>query len=193
MIIIKKLANVGLIIVIALILAISIGMNTVLASSEGTTNQKIISTTGKASIEVVPDIAYVNIGVVAEDKDLAKAEKEVSSKMQETIKELHDLGITEDDIKTLGVSISPKYVWNESTKLNVISEYSVSNTIEVKIRDINQTGNMLSKVVKVGSNRISGLRFDLEDKSEYYNLALENAVRDAKRKAQAMGKPFKKI
>lgn len=180
--------------VIAVFLVAFIGIKSVLATNGNIgTNQKIISTTGNASIEVAPDTAYVNIGVVAEDKDLAKAEKEVNSKMQEIVKELKSLGIDEKDIRTLGISINPKYAWNESTKLNVVSGYSVSNMIEIKIKNINQAGNLLSKVVNAGGNRIAGLRFDLEDKFEYYDLVLEKAVEDAKRKALTMGKPFKAL
>lgn len=164
------------------------GNTEVIASTETNTEVKTITASGQGGIKVTPDVAYVNIGVVSENKELTKAQDDNKTKMNAVMKSLTDLGIKKEEIKTTNYYVSPKYDWNQSTGKSVIIGYTVTNTVEVTINDISKAGVILDKVVSTGSNNVSGLRFGLKDETALYNQALELAVKDAKSKAEAMGK-----
>jgi uncharacterized protein YggE len=53
----------------------------------------------------------------------------------------------------------------------------------VTLRDINKVGAVLDELVKVGSNSISGVGFGLQDPKPVLNQARQDAVKDAKAKA----------
>lgn len=158
-----------------------------------TTNKDVnqvrtITASGEASVEAVPDVAYVSIGVITEGKELSKIQAENAEKMTKVIAGLTELGVKKEDIKTTSYNVNPKYEWNKDTGKSDITGYTVSNTLEVTINDISTTGNLLDKVVASGSNSINSIRFGLKDETVLYNKALELAVKDAKAKAEAMGK-----
>lgn len=163
--------------------------STVMADTSSITEQiKTITASGEGAIKVTPDVAYVTLGVVTEGKDLKTVQSENAVKMNEVMKSLTDLGINKEDIQTSNYYVSPKYNWDDKTGQSNIVGYTVSNTLEVTVNDIAKSGNLLDKVVASGGNRISGIRFDVKDKTALYNQALEIAVKDAKNKAIAMGK-----
>lgn len=170
------------------ILAIQ-GVPVVTAATTATAVEvKTITATGEGAIKVIPDMASVTVGVLSEHKELIKAQDDNANKMNAVINSLTDLGIKKEDIKTTGYNISPKYDWDKATSKSVLVGYTVSNTIEVIINDITQSGIVLDKVVANGSNNIHGIRFGVKDETTLYNQALELAVKDAKAKALAMGK-----
>lgn len=147
-----------------------------------------ITSTGEGKITVTPDVAYVNLGVISEGKNLSNTKKDNATKMAKIMTSLKDLGIKEKDIKTVEYSVNPKYTYNEKTGASSINGYTVSNTVQVTVVDIDKTDNLLDKVVESGSNNINGIIFGVKDEASIYNQALELAVKDAKAKATAMGK-----
>lgn len=153
--------------------------------STGNSQQKTIVTNGTATVTVVPDIAYINIGVVTEGKELTAAQSEASDKMNGVITSLGDLGVKKEDIKTVNYSTNPKYVWNQTTGQNDTDGYMVNNVLEVKISDISKMATIVDSVTKSGSNQIYGVRFDLKDKNLAYAQVRESAIKDAKAKAEA--------
>lgn len=149
---------------------------------------RTITSSGEGAINASPDVAYVNIGVVTEGKELSKVQAENSDKMTKVMASITKLGIKKEEIKTVGYNVNPKYEWNEKTGTSTITGYTVSNTLEVTINDITKTGSLLDAAVASGSNSVNSVRFALKNQTELYNQALELAVKDAKAKASAMGK-----
>lgn len=148
----------------------------------------IITSNGKASITVTPDVAWVTVGVISEKPTVEAAQLEVNKSVDGILAALKKAGIKDANIKTVNFSINPVYVWNELSKENRITGYSVNHTMEVKIEAIKDSGKLLDQVVKAGGNFVSGIRFGLSDETKLYAQALENAVINAKAKAEAMGK-----
>lgn len=147
-----------------------------------------ITSTGKATITVSPDVAWVNLGVIAEKPTVEAAQAEVNTGVDAILAALKKLGIKDTHIKTINFSISPVYTWNEKLSQNQMTGYSVQHQLEVKIEAIQSAGKLLDQVIKAGGNYVSGIRFGLNDESKVYAQALENAVTNAKVKAEAMGK-----
>lgn len=161
------------------------------AENKTTDNEnRIIMVNGEGKITEIPDIAYVNIGVIAENNSLLKAQELSKNSMNKIMSELLNLKIKEENIKTINYNVHPIYTWNETTSTNKITGYRINNTLQVKVLDINKTGNLLDKVIECGSNNINGIRFEIENKTALYNQALELAIEDAVEKALIVAKCF---
>jgi uncharacterized protein len=183
---------IGAFVMVALLFStIMVSKNNIIEAStvkKDVTRLRTITASGEGSIEATPDVAYVNIGVITEGVELAKIQTDNAEKMTKVIESLKQLGIKKDEMKTTNYNVNPKYEWNKDTGKSSIVGYTVSNTLEVTINDITITGSLLDGVVTNGSNIVNSVRFGLKNGTELYNQALELAVKDAKAKAEAMGK-----
>lgn len=178
--------------VLAIFLAIYLG---VLTRNElrkydyiGRTDQQIytINISGRGEITAKPDIAQISLGVETENKDVAVAQKENSTKMNLIIGELKKLGIAEDDLKTSNYNIYPLYDYTSNRQ--VLRGYQVSNSVLVKIRDLEKVTDILALAGQNGANQIGGLSFTIDDPEELKQQARELALLNAKNKAEALAK-----
>jgi len=188
---ISKIKSSYVVIVLLLAVIVSLMTNKVPVVEANTSTvglEKTITANGRAAIKATPDVAYVNIGVVTEGKELKSVQSENATKMSAIMKVLEKSGIKESEVKTVSYYVNPKYDWDNVRNKSILAGYTVHNTVEVTINDIAKVGTVLDDVVASGSNYISGIRFGVKDESELYNQALELAVKDAKAKAEAMGK-----
>ena len=188
---------VGIVIVVLIIAKIFVGGEPRGMMNYGNNPQiSTISVSGKGEVVVKPDISTVSFGVTVENLDVAKAQTEAATKMNNIIDTLKKSGIDEKDIKTTNYSIYPRYDYAKVGMMypsgrQVLSAYVISQNVEVKIRDISKAGDILSEVGKLGVTDVSGLNFSL-DKSEAKqdearNLAIEDAKAQAKVLAKSLG------
>jgi uncharacterized protein len=151
---------------------------------------RTMSVTGTSQIAMVPDIAYINIGVQTRDADAVAAVAENNRQAQQVIDALMAMGVAERDIRTSNFSIYPNQEYDRDGRVTGIT-YFVSNSVNVTLRDIDQIGEILNETVSVGANSINGIQFDVEDKSGAVNearkAAISNAEATASELAQAAG------
>ena len=108
--------------------------------------------------------------------------------------------IADKDIQTQQFNVYPEYSYDQTSGTQSINGYNVTNTVNVKLRDINHVGTLIDAVVAAGGNLtvINNVNFTVEDPTKYYDDARQKAVDDAKQKAQdiansygvALGKPI---
>jgi len=142
--------------------------------------------TGEGSVTVVPDVANLNLGVEAEAETVALAQAQAAAAMQAVMDELNARGVADTDIKTQHYNIYPIRDYQKDT--TVIVGYRVTNTITVKIRDVENTGAIIDAVTTAaGDNiRINSIYFTVDDSSAYLVQARANAMDDTKAKAQQL-------
>ena len=158
------------------------------AAAAQETERNSITVSGKGIIKVKPDTAYIRVGVETRGADAKKAQQENARVMENVTAKLKSLGIKDDDVKTVTYSLYPLERYDEKTKKSYVYEYRVNNIVEVTVRDIDSTGAVIDGVSAVGSNKISSIRFGIEDTDEYYSQALNAAVVNASGKAEAIAK-----
>lgn len=141
-----------------------------------------ITVNGKGTVKAKPDIAIVYLGVETRDKDSGKAQEEASKIMEAVIQMLKETGVSEENMKTANISIYPRvdYQTNETTG------YVANQSIEVKIKDLQNVGKIIDAAVALGANSFGGIQFSIEDTAAYYNEALTLAVKNAKDKADVL-------
>ncbi len=140
------------------------------------------SGTGKAS--ATPDEATMSFGVTTQDKE-AKAALDSASKTADQISSaVQKAGVDKKDIQTQNVSVYPI----NSPESAEITGYQASLNVEVTVRDLNDLSAVISAATNAGASNISGPRFDVADDATYQQQAIDEAVQDARKSAEAMAK-----
>ncbi len=178
----------GLLLVSGLTLAL---LATVLAGCSTinlTDQQEGIIVSGEGKISVVPDLATVSLGVEAEDSTVAAAQDQATSAMEMVMAALADNGVADADIQTQYFNIYPVTHWDDETWEEEITGYRVSNTVTIKIRDMDNISPIIDAAIVAGEDliRVNGISFSVEDPSIYYGEVREEAMADAIARAEAL-------
>jgi uncharacterized protein YggE len=140
-----------------------------------------ISATGE--VTRVPDLAVISAGVVARSTTAAAALQETADKMDRVIAALKRAGVDDRDIQTSSVSLNPEYRYpdNQSPQL---TGYSASNQVNVRFRDIRNSGKILDALVAVGANQINGPNMTIEHPETALDEARTRAIAQGRARAE---------
>ncbi|MDF2686578.1 MAG: hypothetical protein K0S55_1760 [Clostridia bacterium] len=183
---------------IAVLLTLSIAVTAVMlnvptqAATENTTAapSKYINVSGNSIISVVPDLAYISVGVISEDVDSKAALEKNNKSIQAVLDAIKSFKIDSKDIQTGSFSIYPRYNYIEKTGENVINGYTVNNTLTITVRNLDNLGKIFDTAVKAGANNSTNISFDYSKKSDKYLEALKLATENAKKEADAIASAF---
>ena len=161
--------------------------------------QNSITVSGTGKVYTRPDLALVNFSVLTEDKTVAGAMAENTKKMNAVIGAIKNMGVDEKDLKTTNFYIYPRYEWTSqavclsfpcppSDRKRVLTGYEVSQTIEVKIRDMVKIGDIIQSATDLGANQLSDLQFTVDKIEELQSEARKEAVENAKTKADDLAR-----
>ncbi len=148
---------------------------------------RTISVSGSGTANLVPDIAYIYLGVHTEKFTASEAVAENNAQTQKMIQALTDFGIDARDIRTTNFSIWPMDKYDPMTGTPTGEKvYTVDNTVYVTIRDLAKLGDLLDTVVAAGANTVNSIQFDVADKSAALKQARADAVKNAGVQAQEL-------
>ena len=159
------------------------GGPTYITSSQLPTANIQVSATGK--VNMAPDMATVSAGVVTQGQTAREAMFGNATKMTRAFEELEAAGIEKKHITTSQLSLQPRYN-RQNRQAPKIDGYDARNTVSAKTYDLDNVGAMLDALVKAGVNNINGVQFSIKDSKSAKNKAREDAIREAKAKAEAM-------
>ena len=156
---------------------VSISLNT---QTEG------IWVSGTGKVTVTPDIALLQLGIEAQEVSVAEAKAKASEAMEKVMTALADSGVAENDIQTQNFRIRQRTRWDDMLQDEIVVGYRVTNDVIAKIRDLEKAGDVIDAVVAAGGDytRIDDLNFSVDDPTAYYDEAREQAMADAKSKAE---------
>lgn len=154
-------------------------------------DQKTISLTGAGTASATADEATIRMGVEVTKDSAAEAIAANAESMAEVIDALMELGISEEDIQTTSYNVYPQYDWTEDGR--VLLGYTVSNMVQVTVKDLDVVGEVIDAAGDAGANRMDGISFGLSDakmqelKDGAYILALGDATDKADLIAETLG------
>jgi uncharacterized protein YggE len=154
-------------------------------NSTSTKPPRTLAVNGAGKVYLVPDIAYISIGVHTENKDAAEAVGLNTTTSKKVADALKKLGVKPEDIQTTNFNIYPQQQYDQNGKLEGLI-YVVDNTVYVTLRDLTKLGDLLGKVVEAGANSISGISFDVADRTKAMAEARKLAVADAQSQAKEL-------
>lgn len=147
--------------------------------------KNIISVDGTGKVTAKPDVAVINIGVIAEATTVAKAQKDSADKMNAITKAIKDeFKIEDKDLQTTNYSVNPKYDWTSGTQK--IIGYTVNQSLTVKVRNLDKAGDVLARATDLGANSVNGPQFTIDDPTALRAQAREQAIKQAKDKARVI-------
>src|SRR5258707_14280840 len=145
------------------------------------------SVTGEATMLVPPDLAEIGGGVTSEAKTAREASEANNAAMGKVLQALKGAGIEEKDVQTSRLSLQPQSAPNRSGP-SAIAGYRASNRVTIRVRDVTKDASVIDTLVGAGANEIGGTNFVVSQASKPLDEAREQAVADARRKAQIYAK-----
>jgi uncharacterized protein len=146
-----------------------------------------ISVSGEATVSVPPDLALVEGGVTSEAKTAREASDANNAAMGKVLQALKGAGIEAKDVQTSRLSLQPQSAPNRSGPPAIVG-YRASNRVTIRVRDVTKVANVIDTLVAAGANDIGGINFMVSQASKLLDEAREQAVADARRKADIYAK-----
>jgi uncharacterized protein YggE len=152
---------------------------------------EIITVVGQGSVHVKPDIAQVSIGVNTSAESISQAVADNEAKMTAILAALEKAGVAEKDIQTMNYSIQLDNSQGPVPATGSSAEptkptYTVSNMVNVTVRNLDSVGDVLDAAIEAGANNIWGISFAVSDPTAAQSDARVKAIDDAKARAQAL-------
>ena len=146
-----------------------------------------IAVAGEGSVSVAPDIALVNLGVEVTAGTVADARSQAADAMDAMQGAMNDEGVEDKDIQTQYFNIYPQYQYADNKAPEIVG-YTVSNTVQVKIRNLDSVSAVLDGAIAAGGDavRVNGISFTIEDPEEFLADARREAVENAREHAQVL-------
>ena len=153
-------------------------------NTAATTNT--VSFSGEGKVVAKPDIAKVQLSVITEALTSKVAQDNNSKKSKAITDYLQKQGLGDKDVKTTGYNIYPQYKYPQYGGQPTITGYQVNQSIEVKIRNLDNVSNVLDGVVLAGANQVNQLSFEIDNPEALKTEARTKAIADAKKKANEL-------
>ena len=143
-----------------------------------------IVVTGRGEVKVSPDRASIQVSVQTRAATAAAAAAENANKQQAVLSALRALGLTNDQLSTVGYNVYPEQRYDQG-KEPVIIGYNVTNTIPVDVRKLTQVGPVIDAALAHGANSISSLQFYASNTEAARRSAIAVAIEKARADADA--------
>lgn len=148
---------------------------------EPSSDSRQVTVVGEGQVQGTPDTLTINASMEFLGSDATTAMNQTNERQQAVIDGLAGLGIDQKDIATTAADLQPQY-GSDSTS---ISSYRATNSINVKIRDLEKASETIGLIVSTGGNatRINSISYSIEDDSQLVRDARARAFEDAKDRA----------
>ena len=146
-----------------------------------------ITVSGEATLSVPPDQAQIEAGVTTNARSARDASEANNAAMGKVLLALKGAGIEEKDVQTSRLSLQPQ-IGSKSTGPSVIVGYRASNRVTIRLREVTKVAGVIDTLVGAGANDIGGINFTVSNASKLLDEAREQALADARRKAEIYAK-----
>ena len=142
----------------------------------------IVRANGSVTREVAPDTAFVNVGVTTQGKTAEEARNANAEIVNNVIVSLANMGISKEDVKTVGYNLYPEYSDAAKGK-RIITGYSMNYSLNVKVENLDKIGAVIDQMFADGANTFNGVTFTVSNRKELEREMLALAVKNAEEKA----------
>lgn len=163
--------------------------------------QNVITVSGQGKVSAAPNLATISFTISEDANTAADAQDAAAKKTNVALALLKDLGIADKDVKTSSYNVYPKYSQQQpcvyyqtangimppcpATESKIIG-YTASQTVDVKVRDLTKTGDVLSKLGSAGVSNIYGPNLTIENADDLTAEARKDAIDKARAQANQL-------
>lgn len=154
----------------------------------GTATGRSVTVIGTGRVNATPNQAVMQIGVQTEADTAAAALAQNNEQTQAVITALTNAGVARTDIQTQTISLFARYDSSPNPPGGTprIVGYTASNTLQVRVRNLTDLGELLDVAVGAGANAIDFVRFEVSNAVQQQDQARSAAIADARRKAEQL-------
>jgi uncharacterized protein YggE len=148
-----------------------------------------ITVTGTARVAGTPDTLRLDLSITTKADSIAKALADANTRTSKVHAALTRNGVAAKDLQTSNLTISPDYSY-PSDGVPRLNGYTVTESVTAAIRDLRKASNAINAVTTAGGNavQVGGLSLDLEETGKLAAAARDQAVTDARTKAEQYAK-----
>jgi len=146
--------------------------------------QHVVTVIGSGEVQGTPDTLNVNASIEFIAPDVTGAMNQTSDRQNAVIQALVDAGVDRKDINTSQVSLQPQFTGGSDNPQTIVG-YRASNSIDIKIRQLDAASQALALIVSSGGDatRINNVNYSIDDDSQLVRDARSRAFEDAKDRA----------
>ncbi|MGL4860713.1 MAG: oxidative stress defense protein [Enterobacteriaceae bacterium] len=149
-----------------------------------------ISTMGSATIDVVPDMATLQIDVTVSAKDAVTAKKKIDERVAQYLYFLQKQGVDKKDIASANLRTQPEYDYRKNGE-RVLKGYQAIRAVEVKVLKLDHLSTILDGALQAGLNEINRVELGVAKpelyRAEVRKKAIANAIAQARDLAEGFG------
>ena len=143
-----------------------------------------ITVGGDAEIKVVPDQVILTIAVETLDKDLLLAKKQNDERVKKVLAVATQFKVEPKHVQTEQIAIDPRYrTYSDKT---TFEGYAVKKTIVICLKDLSRFEDVLTELLKAGTNSVPGIEFQSTELRKHRDQARLMATKAAREKAVAI-------
>jgi uncharacterized protein len=159
-----------------------------LAGAQQTQEQpRTIAVSAVGTVEREPEQGVAVLAVESEASTARAAADANAQKMTELMAALRRSRLTDRQIRTVSYELRPEYERRErGTEPPRIVSYRAVNMVEITVDTVARLGAIIDAAIGAGANRVTSIRFQLRDAHAAHVEAVQIAMRNARREAEAV-------
>ncbi len=150
------------------------------------TERDTVTIMGEGRVTAQPDLGKVTVTIVTERDTAEEAQEENITQFNQVVVALKEVGIKEEDLQTTSFNVNPLYDYTDNGRVS--NGYEVRQSVEVTIRDLEKSGDVIQAAGNSGANQVSGLSFTIDEPEQYREEARQKALENAKQKADELSR-----
>ena len=159
-----------------------------------------VTVVGEAKSQQKTQIAMFSAGVSGFGDDKQTVVNDVNKKVEAIIEAVKEFGVKAEDVKTQSLNIyqnQEQYYDSEGKQKYRGGQWNVSNTVEVKLTDVDRAASLTNVLSKGGATNVNGPSFSFDDttgaSNDLFDQALKNAGEKAAIVSQSSGRTLGKV
>jgi uncharacterized protein YggE len=150
------------------------------------TPARTLTVSAQGMTTATPDMAEISFSVVSQGKNPSSLSDDNNTKMSAVMQFVSSQGIASSDIATTGYDLEPDYQYNQTNQTNSIDGYTLTQTVQIKIRDLTKVASVLGGLAPLGVNQIGSVDFTFQNPDEFVSIARGDALTKAATEAGEM-------
>ena len=136
---------------------------------------------GLGTVERIPDIVELDIDIRKTAISFAQAKKQVDQIIKAAIQAARKHKVKPEDINASQIQATPQYHWRDKEK--IYKGEQVSRQLHIKLKEPEHYNALVNALLDSGVSRLNRASFSLCNQSELQQLALQQAMDNAREQA----------
>lgn len=159
----------------------------VAAAQQPQEQPRTITVSATGTVEREPEQGVALLAVESEANNARAAADANAQKMTQLVAALRRSGLTDRQIRTVSYELRPEYERRErGEEPPRIVSYRAINMVQITVDTVPRLGGIIDAAIGAGANRVASIRFQLRDPHSAHVEAVQIAMRNARREAEAV-------